>query len=246
MKFLLGTIEESQVGGKPYLAMIRDDGSRISAIERQEEGGEILSHQTIAMGGILAHLAIIADDHGAVMIHIAKTQVGSIEWIRGGKHAVHLALLIEAKASELVDGEHPDIALGIAIGASTLGMECSIQLFLDSFVLTRWNDRLHGVEVEHLWSFFEGYPKALIMVFVYIAATVAAQADASSAQPEVYEVVAIVAYQSATMGTNPHEAVRVLEYIIGKVIRHSRSHVEIAYVILTRHPALCISAQGND
>ena len=163
-----------------------------------------------------------------------------------GEDAVHLTLLVKAETSKKVDGHHPYIALCITVHSGAKVLECFVELCFHLLVLARWNNRLHGIEVEHLRSFLKSYPKALEMVFIYIAATVAAKTDGIGAQSEVHEIEAIVAYQSTTMGADPDEAIGILEYVVGEVIRHSRRHVEVAYVIATRGTALCINAQGNE
>ena len=48
------------------------------------------------------------------------------------------------------------------------------------------------------------------------------------------------------MGADPHEAVGVLENVVGKVVWHPRRHIEIAYVVATGRAALGIYAQGNE
>ena len=84
------------------------------------------------------------------------------------------------------------------------------------------------------------------MIFASIAAAVASQTDTRSPQTEVHEIETIVAYQSTTMRTDPYEAVRVLKDIISKIIRHTCSHIEIAYIIATRQPTLRPTAQGYE
>ena len=84
------------------------------------------------------------------------------------------------------------------------------------------------------------------MVFIYVSATVAPESDTRGAEGEVHEVIAVIAHQSTAMGTDPHEAVRVLENVVGEVVGHARRHVEIAYVIATGRAALGIHAQGNE
>ena len=107
--------------------------------------------------------------------------------------------------------------------------------------------RLHGLqggEVEHLRPFLKRYPESLEVVFIHASAAVASQSDALGAQPEVDKVIPIVAHQSSAMRTDPHESEGVLEDVVGEVVGHARSHVEIAYVIPTRHPSLSHTAQG--
>ena len=84
------------------------------------------------------------------------------------------------------------------------------------------------------------------MIFASIAAAVASQTDSYSPQTEVHEIETIVAHQSTTMRTDPYEAVRVLKDIISKIIRHTCSHIEIAYIIATRQPTLRPTAQGYE
>ena len=82
------------------------------------------------------------------------------------------------------------------------------------------------------------------MVFIHASAAVASQSDALGAQPEVDKVITIVAHQSSAVRTDPHEPEGVLEDVVGEVVGHARSHVEIAYVIHTGHSTLSHTAQG--
>lgn len=103
---------------------------------------------------------------------------------------------------------------------------------------------MHGLEVKYLRAFLEGNPKTFELVFIYISTTIATKSNANSTQSKIHEIISIVTNQSTTMGTNPNEAIGVLEYVVSEVIRHSCRHIEIAYVIATRSTALCINAQG--
>ena len=234
MILLLGAIEETTVGGNPDFTMIRDDCTGIASIERWEHRGDFPGNQLIVLYRELAHHTIVAQHHRSPAIYIAKSQVGRIERIGNRQDAVHLALFIKAETGKEVDGNHPDIAFGIAIHSGTKVLQCLPELSLHLLVLARRNDGLHGIEVEHLRTFLEGNPEATEMVFVYIATTVASQTDAIGTQSEVHEVETIVTHQTTTMGTDPHKAVRILKDIIGKIIRHSCCHVEVAYIKATR------------
>ena len=146
----------------------------------------------------------------------------------------------------MVDRKHPYIALCITIYSGAKVLEYFVELCLYLAVLTRWNNRLHGIEVEHLRTFFESHPKALERIFADITATVASQTDSYRPQTEVHEIETIVAYQTTTMRTDPYEAVGILKDIISKIIRHTCSHIEIAYIIATRQPTLRPTAQGYE
>ena len=234
MILLFGAIEETTVGGNPDFTMIRDDCTSIASIERWEHRGDIPGNQLIVLYRELAHHTIVAQHHRSPAIYIAKSQVGRIERIGNRQDAVHLALFIKAETGKEVDGNHPDIALGIAIHSGAKVLQCLPELSLHLLVLARRNDGLHRIEVEHLRTFLEGNPEATEMVFVYIATTVASQTDAIGTQSEVHEVETIVTHQTTTMGTDPHKAVRILKDIIGKIIRHSCCHIEVAYIKATR------------
>ena len=230
MILLLGAIEETTVGGDPDFTMIRDDCTGIASIERWEHRGDIPGNQLIVLYRELAHHAIVAQHHRSPAIYITKSQVGRIDRIVNGQDAVHLALFIKAETGKEIDGNHPDIAFGIAIHSGAKILQCLLELRLHLLVLTRRNDRLHRIEVEHLRTFLEGYPEA----------------TAIGTQSEIHEVETIVTHQTTTMCTDPHKAVRILKDIIGKIIRHSCCHVEVAYIKATRQTTLCKTAQSYE
>ena len=94
-------------------------------------------------------------------IDITDSEVGSIIRIGCGQDAVHLALFVKAETGKLVERKHPYIALCITICSGAKVLEYFVELCLYLAVLTRWNNRLHRFEVEHLRTFFESPPKAL-------------------------------------------------------------------------------------
>ena len=87
--------------------MVGDDGIGIAILQRSELRGDVPSHQAIALGIKLAHLAIVAHHHRASVIDITKSEVGSIGRIRSAEHAIHLSLLIEADTGEAIVDYHP-------------------------------------------------------------------------------------------------------------------------------------------
>lgn len=219
---------------------------QIACAKWREESGDVLRHQLVALGGELAHLTVVAEYDRATVVDIADSEVRSIEGEIYGKDTVHLTLVIESEACEAIDRNHPDVALGVAIHLVGGILEGLFELCLHCLALAGWSGGLHGGEIKHLGTFFECNPKALKMVFEYVSATVAPESDARGAEGEVHEVIAVIAHQSTAMGTDPHEAVGVLENVVGEVVGHARRHVEIAYVIATGRAALGIHAQGNE
>lgn len=224
--------------------MVSDDGTCEAVAQRSELRGDVPCHQAIALGGDLAYLAIVAHHYRASAINVTKSEVGTIERIGSGDYAAHLTLLIEADSSEPIERHHPHIALHVAIHSGASLLESLVEKSLHLMVLARRNDGLQGGEVEHLRTFLKRYPQTLEVILIHVAATVASQADMLRAQPEVDKVITIVAHQSSAVRTDPHESEGVLEDVVGEVVGHARSHVEIAYVIHTGHSTLSHTAQG--
>ena len=116
------------------------------------------------------------------------------------------ALSLKPKRVSWIDRQHPYIALCITIYSGAKVLEYFVEL-CSTWLFSRWNNRLHRFEVEHLRTFLESYPKALERIFADITATVASQTDSYRPQTEVHEIETIVAHQSTTMRTDPYEAV---------------------------------------